>query len=220
MLLAEIAKRLEHPVEPAADRAARLAGEADVLADAFRARLADQPEKLAEFERLLALAREIGRITETHNYWIDRMAQARLRAFAMRVGARLVREGVDRAAGRTCSISAGPRCRSCSARREDRRALVAERKADHERWRTVKPPAKDRQAVDRGAVGSVRRRAVREGGRGDRSRHRRVGGDRQRARPGSSSAPTTSSASGRATSSSRRRRTRRGCRSSRSPAAS
>ena len=53
MLVSEIAKRLEHPVEPAADRAARLAGEADVLADAFRARLADQPEKLAEFERLL-----------------------------------------------------------------------------------------------------------------------------------------------------------------------
>ena len=141
MLLAEIAKRLEHPVEPATDRAARLAGEADALADAFRARLTDQPEKLAEFERLLNLARQIGRITETHNYWIDRMAQARLRTFAMRVGARLAREGVIE---RPEDILYLRRSEVPGMLRtpEDRRPLVADRKVDHARWRTVKPPAK------------------------------------------------------------------------------
>ena len=141
MLVSEIAKRLEHPVEPAADRAARLAGEADVLAVAFRARLAEQPDKLAEFERLLGLAREIGRITETHNYWIDRMAQARLRTFAMRVGARLAREGVI---DRPDDILYLRRSEVPGLLRtgEDQRALVADRRADHARWRTVKPPAK------------------------------------------------------------------------------
>ena len=140
MIVAEIAKRLEHPVEPATDRAARLAGEADDLADTFRKRLAEQPEKLAEFERLLVLARQIGRITETHNYWIDRMAQARLRTFAMRVGARLARDGVierpeDILYFRRSEVPGVLRSQ------EDRRPLVAERKADHTRWRSVTPPA-------------------------------------------------------------------------------
>ncbi len=141
MLLAELAKRLEHPVEPAADRAGRLAREADALANAFRARLTDQPDKLAEFERLLAIARQIGRITETHNYWIDRMAQARLRTFAMRVGARLVREGIidqrhDMLYLRRAEVP------ELLLSPQDRRGLVAQRKADHERWRKLKPPAK------------------------------------------------------------------------------
>ena len=141
MLLAELAKRLEHPVEPAADRAARLARDADLLADAFRARLADQPEKLAEFERLLALARQIGRITETHNYWIDRMPQARLRTFAMRVGARLAREGVIEQRHDVLYLrrSEVPDLLRSPA---DRRAMVTSRRADHERWRTLKPPAR------------------------------------------------------------------------------
>jgi phosphohistidine swiveling domain-containing protein len=141
MIVAEIAKRLEHPVEPATDRAARLAAEADELADAFRNRLADQPEKLVEFERLLALARQIGRITETHNYWIDRMAQARLRTFAMRVGTRLARDGViegpeDILYLRRSEVPGVLRSP------EDRRPLVADRKVEHARWRSVKPPAK------------------------------------------------------------------------------
>lgn len=141
MLLAEIAKRLQHPVEPAADRAARLAREADVLADAFRARLAGQADKLAEFERLLALARQIGRITETHNYWIDRMAQARLRAFAIRVGARLAREGVIEEPDDVLYLRR-TEIRDLITSPMDRRGVVAERKADQVRWRTVKPPAK------------------------------------------------------------------------------
>jgi phosphohistidine swiveling domain-containing protein len=140
ILLAEIAKRLERPVEPAAQRAARLSREADMLAQGVRERLADQPERLAEFERLLGLARQIGRLTETHNYWIDRMAQARLRAFAMRVGARLAREGV---VDRREDVLYLRRAEVPGLLRspEDRRGLVAERRADHERWRRVKPPA-------------------------------------------------------------------------------
>jgi len=141
MLLAEIGKRLEHAVEPAAERAARLAGEAVALANGVRERLHDQPERLAEFERLLDLARKIGPITETHNYWIDRMAQARLRTFVIRVGGRLAREGViDRPhdvlylrRNEVPDLIRSP---------EDRRAVVSARKVEHERWRAVTPPAK------------------------------------------------------------------------------
>lgn len=141
MILAEVGKRLERAVEPATERASRLAGEAETLAQDLRERLAGQPERLAEFERLLGLAHKIGPITETHNYWIDRMVQARLRTFAIRVGARLAREGVierphDVLYLRRAEVPGLIR----SA--QDRRLVVAERKAEHEHWRAIDPPSK------------------------------------------------------------------------------
>ncbi|MEO8462033.1 MAG: PEP-utilizing enzyme [Chloroflexota bacterium] len=93
ILIGQIAQRLAHPPERAADRRAQLRAEADRLADRVRLALGDKPAELAKFEETLRLAREIGPLTETHNYWIDRMAQARLRTLAVRVGNRLVREG-------------------------------------------------------------------------------------------------------------------------------
>jgi rifampicin phosphotransferase len=92
-VLSELANRLEHPPERADERRRRLRVEADELAEGAILRLADRPVERAEFGRLLALAREIGPLTETHNYWIDRMSHARLRTLATRVGRRLVRDG-------------------------------------------------------------------------------------------------------------------------------
>ncbi|HUP55193.1 MAG TPA: PEP-utilizing enzyme, partial [Methylomirabilota bacterium] len=141
MLLAEVAKRIDHPVEPALARAARLSIEGERLANGVRQRLAGDPDRLAEFERLLGLARKIGPLTEGHNYWIDRMVQARLRAFAMRVGARLTR---DRVIERPEDILYLRRAEVPDLLRSpvDRRDLVADRKAEHEYWRGVKPPPK------------------------------------------------------------------------------
>lgn len=152
MLLAEIGKRLERPVEPASERAARLAAEADALAEGVRARLADQPERLAEFERLLGLARKIGPITETHNYWIDRMAQARLRTFVIRVGGRLAREGVIE---RPDDVLYLRRAEVPELIRSphDCRELIAERKAEHEHWRNVNPPSRIGKPTDAGPSG-------------------------------------------------------------------
>jgi phosphohistidine swiveling domain-containing protein len=90
LLLVELAKRLRQPAADAADRQARLASESDTLADGVRARFASEPERLTAFDQALAYAREIGPITEAHNYWIDRMAQATLRRFVRRVADRLV----------------------------------------------------------------------------------------------------------------------------------
>ena len=152
MVLAEIGKRLERAVEPATERAARLAGEAEALARGVRDRLADQPERLAEFERLLGLARKIGPITETHNYWIDRMAQARLRTFVIRVGERLARAGVleqphDVLYLRRAEVPVLLRSL------QDRRAVVAERKAEHEHWRRINPPSELGKPTDAGPSG-------------------------------------------------------------------
>jgi phosphohistidine swiveling domain-containing protein len=152
MLLSEVGKRLERAVEPATERAARLTGEAEALAQGVRDRLADQPERLAEFERLLGLARKIGPITETHNYWIDRMAQARLRTFAIRVGARLARAGVIE---RPHDVLYLRRAEVPDLLRspEDRRGVVAERKTEHEQWRGINPPSKIGKPTDAGPSG-------------------------------------------------------------------
>lgn len=152
MLLAEVAKRLEHPVEPAVTRAARLSREAHALADGVRMRLADQPEKLADFDRLLGLARQIGPITETHNYWIDRMAQARLRTFVMRVGARLAEAGVIE---RKSDVLFLRRAEVPDLLRDpaDRRPVVAARKDEYDRWRRVTPPSRIGKPSDEGSSG-------------------------------------------------------------------
>jgi phosphohistidine swiveling domain-containing protein len=139
LLLAEIAKRLDSPPENAEARRSRLAHEADELAEGVRARLADRLDELEQFDRILQAARRIGPITEIHNYWIDRKAQAQVRRLALRAGARLVRDGVldrsedlfylDRA--EVAELLLDP---------ADRRALVSERRDAHERWRRFVPP--------------------------------------------------------------------------------
>jgi phosphohistidine swiveling domain-containing protein len=139
-LLAEVAKRMQRASEPAHERAARLARDADALADAFRAGVADEPEKLAEFERILETARQIGHITETHNYWIDRMGQARLRTLSLRVGRRLVEAGVIESPDHVFFLHRAE-VSELLRRPADRTGLVLERSADHIRWAAVRPPA-------------------------------------------------------------------------------
>jgi pyruvate,water dikinase len=138
--LAELGSRLGRPAISAARRRERLRAEAEQLADAVRAALAGEPARLERFEHLLMRAREIGPLTEGHNYWIDRSVQSHLRRLATAVGRRLAREGriehpddvfflehADIAAGLTSTL--------------DLRAIVEERKAIHERQRRIRPPA-------------------------------------------------------------------------------
>lgn len=140
-LLVEIGRRIGRPVTRAEERWPRRAAAAEARADAVRAILADRPDELAEFEALLATAREIGPLTEGHNYWIDRMVGDRLRRFSRRVGRRLVRD----------DVLVGPDDVAYLRRSEiadlirdplDRRALVAERRARHAAQATIRPPRK------------------------------------------------------------------------------
>ncbi|HLX36068.1 MAG TPA: PEP-utilizing enzyme [Candidatus Limnocylindrales bacterium] len=139
LLLGDLSKRIQHPPEPAEARRARLAAEADALADAVRARLADRPDDLAKFEETLAYARQMGFLTEVHNYWIDRHDQATMRTFALRVGRRMVEAGL---LDRPEDIFHLHRAETAAALRTgtDQRPLAAERAARHEHNKTLKPP--------------------------------------------------------------------------------
>ena len=140
LLLAEIDKRIRTPGTITADeRRARLANEADLLADRARTALESDPAKLARFEDLLADARRIGHLTETHNYWIDRMAQASLRRFVVRVGQRLADAG---AIDEPEDIFHLHRHEVAEVLRGsgDRRALVAHRRRDLARFAAIVPP--------------------------------------------------------------------------------
>jgi phosphohistidine swiveling domain-containing protein len=138
-LLGDIGKRLDRPPAPVADRWAARAVASEEIAARVRTVLGDRPAELAAFEALLASAREIGPLTEGHNYWIDRMCADRLRRFALRVGRRLVRDGVLDAPDDITFLT----------RREvpevlvgalDPRPIVAERRSEHIRRQSLQPP--------------------------------------------------------------------------------
>ncbi|MFL5674782.1 MAG: PEP-utilizing enzyme [Chloroflexota bacterium] len=148
LLITEIAKRIEHPMPTDADtRRARLAAEAEVRADRARQALTDDADRLARFEELLGHARRIGPLTEVHNYWIDRRAQASLRRFVMRVGERLAEAGVIGAAADILFLHRAevPSLLTDPAAVHD---LVEARRADHRRWSAVRPPRRVGKAPD------------------------------------------------------------------------
>jgi pyruvate,water dikinase len=139
LYLTELAKRIRHPTIPAEERRTRLRSEAEALADRTRERLADRPDELASFERVLALARNIGPLTEGHNYWIDRMAQSRLRQLSMRIGRRLAAAGWIERADDVLFLDRADIAAALVAPR-DLREVVAERRERHARNQEIRPP--------------------------------------------------------------------------------
>jgi phosphohistidine swiveling domain-containing protein len=139
IVLGNLGTRLANPPEPAEPRRERLAAGAAALADRVRTALAGDPDELARFEELLRLARAIGPLTEVHNYWIDRMAQARLRGFVMRVAARLVADGSLERPEDVLYLHR-PEVRELIEVPADRRALVGERRTEQARQRTLVVP--------------------------------------------------------------------------------
>ena len=139
LYLTELAKRIDHPAIPAAERRSRLRAEADALADRTRERLADRPDELASFERALALARDIGPLTEGHNYWIDRMAQSRLRQLSMRIGRRLAAHGAIERDDDVLFLDRAEIGAALVAPR-DLREVIAERRERHTRHQGIRPP--------------------------------------------------------------------------------
>ena len=103
--------------------------------------LADDPARLERFEEILADARRIGHLTETHNYWIDRMAQASLRRFVVRVGRRLVDMGVIATASDIFHLYRDE-VPDLLRRPEDRRPVIETRRLDLAHFAAIRPPAK------------------------------------------------------------------------------
>lgn len=153
-LLANIVRRMALAGPTRDERLAEQRRVADERAAAARAALATKPDELARFESTLAHAREIGYLTEGHNYWIDRMAQARLRGLAMRVGRRLVRSRVLQRAGDVFFLGRDEIAEAIIDGRP-RQDLVRERMATFERQKAMQPPRyvgpvpKDTGAPDR-----------------------------------------------------------------------
>ena len=139
MILTEIRKRLLHPEADPEARRKSLADEAEVLARQVRARLRERPDAWREFDDALSLAREAAPLTEGHNYWIDRMGHTHIRQFVVRIGRRLARAGVIAKPEDVFYLyvaEVGDALRSP----RDLRQQVAERKADIEGWKQVRPP--------------------------------------------------------------------------------
>jgi pyruvate,water dikinase len=154
LLLAEIAKRLRQPAAGgiAKARGQHLREEAEALATAVRARLAADPVQLSKFEATLAFARDIGPITEVHNYWIDRMAHATLRRFVRRVGERLVKLGVIGLTDDAFYLRRDevPQLLRSSS---PRGSLVTERRSQHASQRASAPPRYLGKAPESGPSG-------------------------------------------------------------------
>jgi rifampicin phosphotransferase len=140
LLVSELAKRVGNPTGVGVEeRRSQLAAEAEALADRARGALASDPARLERFEELLADARRIGHLTETHNYWIDRMAQASLRRFVVRVGHRLAEAGSIEIASDIFHLHRDE-VPDLLRRPEDRRPVTEARRRDLARFATTRPP--------------------------------------------------------------------------------
>ena len=141
MVLGDISRRLARSGgAPTDERRAALLSDSDEEANRIKALLANRPDDLARFEGLLEAGRRVGPLTEVHNYWIDRLVQSLVRSFAMRVGARLVKAGVIQAADDVLYLRRDE-VPALLLDPVDQGALIAERRAAHDRQKTMRPPA-------------------------------------------------------------------------------
>ena len=106
------------------------AGGQELLAKA-RAKLANDPEKLAKFDELYEAARYSFPVTEDHAFYIDQLGVGVFRRFALAMGQRLVEKGVFDQPDDVFFLRA-PEVPDALLNGGDRRAVVAERRATFE----------------------------------------------------------------------------------------
>jgi len=120
--------------EAAAERE-RLIGEA-------RERLKGAPEEVrGQFEVLLAAAQDFSRVQEDHNFWIDQRSLHEMRQFCREFGRRLASRGVIDATDDVFLLNLDEARDLLLAPNGDAKALIAERRAEMDRWRKVSAPA-------------------------------------------------------------------------------
>lgn len=140
LLIAELARTLAGNVIDDPDaRMARQLAEAERGIERTRATLAGRPDDLSRFEEVLATALAAGPLTEEHNYWIDRNAQAVTRRAVLAFGARLVHD--DRlAAADDVFLFHHPEIRAALASGADLRTRAADREREARRQSRLRAP--------------------------------------------------------------------------------
>ncbi|MBI5949115.1 MAG: hypothetical protein HY875_13325 [Chloroflexi bacterium] len=130
---------LKVATDPADDQR-KGAERAAALADGLRARLAGDPAALAEFEAVLAAARDYPRLLENHNFHIDQKYLAAARLPFAEIGRRMAAQGLLVDATDFPYLALAEVRQFLGGDRSDRRAVAAERKAEVARWQNVIPP--------------------------------------------------------------------------------
>jgi len=120
-------------------RLTRQRAEAEAGIERTRVALAGRPEELARFDEVLATALAAGPLTEEHNYWIDRNAQAVTRRAVLAFGARLVRDG-QLAVDDDIFLFHHPEIRDALATGEDLRARAAVRERQARQQARLRAP--------------------------------------------------------------------------------
>ena len=116
----------------------RVQAREELLAKA-RAKLADDPEKLAKFDELYEAARYSFPLTEDHAFYIDQLGVGVFRRFVLAVGERLVEKGVFDSPDDVFFLYRDEVVDALQ-RGGDRRAVVAERRASLAKASEVIPP--------------------------------------------------------------------------------
>lgn len=109
------------------------------LTSKIRARLADDPEKLAKFEELFDAAQYAYPLTEDHAFYIDQMGVVLFRRFVRALGERLANRGCFDD-GDDVMYLYDKEVRDAMANGTDYRSLVAERKAEVAAAAQLSPP--------------------------------------------------------------------------------
>ena len=139
LLLVELARLVRTAGEDPAARRAKLVAQGAELEARTRAELRDRPDDLARFEETLAAAKSCGALSEEHNYWIDRLCQANVRRFILRVADVLVAAGSIAARDDILHLHI-TEIHDALATGADQTALVAQRRAQFEKDRRLRPP--------------------------------------------------------------------------------
>jgi pyruvate,water dikinase len=105
----------------------------------IRAKLANDPERMARFETLYNAAKYANPVTENHAFWIDQLGVTLVRRFAQEIGQRLAAKGVI---GDPADVFMLYHDEVVDALRNggDRRDVASQRRAEMDQWAQVSPP--------------------------------------------------------------------------------
>jgi pyruvate,water dikinase len=127
----------------------RGAERAEALAEQYRAKLAGEPEKLAEFNFLYDVVKQYPMMQENHNFYIDQKYRALLRQPFLEVGRRMAARGIVADAQDIVYLPLDEIRAYFNGDGTSRIAAVAQRREEMERWQKyVPPPFLGAQPVD------------------------------------------------------------------------